>query len=292
MTIRAIIFIFLAVATIDAYGTPFKIVTTFSILNSIVEEIAGTEKATVTTIVGPDGDAHVYQPRPMDAKNLFEADLVVVNGLKLEGWLDRLIKASGYKGPKVIASKSIEPLLFMENGLKIPDPHAWHSVPHIMTYVKNITIALKHFNSENADYYQKRSDEYLKKLGELDQWVRREIAKIPVKNRIIITAHDAFEYFAKEYNVKLFSPLGVSTDAEPSPKDLARIIMKIRQNDIKALFAETTTDKRIVEQIARETNIKVGGELYSDAISKKTGPAPTYIQMIRHNVGILVEALK
>ena len=271
---------------------PLKIVASFSILADIVKEITGAY-GHVSSLVGPNGDAHIYQPTPTDVKILGQSDLVFVNGFHLEGWIDRLIENSGYKGKKIIVTQGITPLMIKKSGnADIPDPHCWHSIKHVKIYAENIYKALIEKDKKNEQGYKKQFDVFIKKLITLEEWIKGEFKKIPGYKRIIITAHDAFEYFGKEYGLQLYAPMGVSTEAEPTPKDLCRIISMIRQNHIKALFAETTTDKKIIRQIAKETNINVGGELYSDALSDLKGPASTYLKMMRHNVSVLLHALK
>jgi zinc/manganese transport system substrate-binding protein len=267
------------------------VVASFSILADFAKNVGG-ENIDVVSLVGPNGDAHVYQPSPADAKNLASAKLVLVNGLGLEGWIDRLIKASGAKAPVLVATKGIKPLQMEEGGRRILDPHAWQSVGDAKVYVANIRDGLAGVDPARAEIYKKNADSYLAKLDALESEVRADIAKIPEKNRAIITTHDAFGYLGAAYGLRFIAPEGVSTESEPSARDVAKIIRQIKTEKIPAVFLENVTDPRMSRRIAKESGAKIGGSLFSDALSAQDGPAGTYIDMMRHNIRELTEALK
>jgi zinc/manganese transport system substrate-binding protein len=269
-----------------------NVVATFSILGDLVKNVGG-DRVEVSTLVGPNGDVHVYLPTPGDARKLAAAKVVFVNGLGLEGWVTRLISASSTKASIVIASEGIKPRK-MKNEHDtgdVSDPHAWQSVANAKIYVANIRDGLIALDPAGKASYDANATAYLGKLDELETQVAVAIAKIPVDRRKIITTHDAFGYFSDAYGMTFIAPEGVSTDAEPSAKDLAKIITQIRLQKIPAVFMENITDPRLMEEIARETGATIGGTLYSDALSDPSGPAGTYIEMMRHNVSEFSKAL-
>jgi zinc/manganese transport system substrate-binding protein len=270
-----------------------KVIASFSILGDLVNNVGG-ERVEVGTLVGPNGNAHVYAPSPVDARRVFDAKLVFVNGLGFEGWLERLVSASGTKAPIIVASKGIKP---RERGDdhdhdhgKI-DPHAWQSVANAKVYVANIRDALIAADPAGKDAYAANATAYLAKLDALEQEVRDTIARIPADRRRVITSHNSFGYFEDAYGIDFTAPQGVSTEAEASARDIAGIITQIRKQKISAVFLENVTDPRLVRQIAGETGAKVGGTLYSDALTDEKGDATSYIDLIRHNVRQLAAAL-
>jgi zinc/manganese transport system substrate-binding protein len=268
-----------------------KVVVTFSILADFVKNVGG-DRVTVSALVGPNSDAHVYQPAPGDAKTLAEAKLVFANGLGFEGWINRLVKASGTKAPMVVATKGIKPRKAADDhGHGDADPHAWQSVANAKLYVTNIRDALVAADPAGKGIYEANAAAYMAKLDALDTEVKAAIDKIPADRRRIITTHDAFGYFAGAYGVTFIAPQGVSTEAEVSAKDVARIITQIRKLKIPAVFLENVTDKRLLERIGAESGARIGGTLYSDALTDEKGEAPTYLDMMRHNVKQLASAL-
>ena len=296
------LFVAMLLAFAGSAAAQIKVVTSFSILGDIAAEIGG-ERAKVVTLVGPNSDSHVYQPKPSDAREVAEAKLVVVNGLGFEGWLDRLVRAAGYGGPVVTASQGIAPLA-LEAGhdhdhgagrtgrrtvkpAKLADPHAWQDLKNGEIYARNIAAGLAKADPANAAYYGDRAEAYARQLAELDRFVRGELEAIAPAKRKVITSHDAFQYFGRAYGIGFLAPIGVSTESEPSAGDVAKLIRQIKSTGIKALFIENMTDKRLVDQIAREAGGRLGGTLYSDALSDASGPAGSYINMFRHNVATL-----
>ena len=277
------IFIFTSMSIASA---KIKVVSTFSILGDMVQNIGGNN-IELTTLVGANGDGHVYEPTPADAKSVAAADVVFVNGLGFEGWIDRLVKASGYKGKVIIATKGIKDLKF-EGEL---DPHAWQDLSNGRIYIKNIKNALIDLDPKNSDLYKKNFIAYDKILESMDKSTKEKFADIPQKNRKVITSHDAFLYFGRAYGIDFRSPVGVTTESEPSAGELAELITEMRKDNIKALFAENITDPRLIKQLAKEVNAQIGGTLYSDALSDNSEPANTYINMFKYNVNELATIL-
>ena len=273
-------------ALTEAATEPVPVVASFSILGDMVQTVGGAQ-VQVTTLVGPNGDAHVYQPTPRDAKAISEARIVVMNGLGFEGWIDRLIKSSGFTGRVVVASTGVVP-----DNHGATDPHAWQDLKNGMIYVHNIATALMAADPNHAADYQRRAQDYLARLQALDQEVRAQLATLPPRNRRLITSHDAFGYFATAYGMTILAPVGTSTEAEASAADVAALIRQIRREQVKAIFMENITDPRLVERIAAETGVSMGGTLYSDALSETQGPAATYLAMFRNNLRVFMEALR
>ena len=278
----------LLIAAAPAHGAePLKVVASFSILGDLVRHVGG-DRIGVTTLVGPDGDAHVYVPTPADAKRVADARLVFVNGLGLEGWLPRLVQSAGNKAVIVSATTSgIAPLKLGSDA----DPHAWQSPLNAKIYVANIRDALVAADAVDAGVFKSNADAYLAKLDALDREVREAVAKIPETRRKVISTHRAFGYFAAAYGVEFIAPLGVSTESEASARDIAGIITQIRAAKIPAVFLENISDPRLIRQIAAETGARVGGTLYSDSLTGEKGDSPTYIDMVRHNIKALTNAL-
>ncbi|MCJ2089315.1 metal ABC transporter substrate-binding protein [Methylobacterium sp. E-005] len=280
-------------------ASPVRAVASFSILGDLVRAVGG-ERVVVSTLVGPNSDAHGFSPTPADARKLAEADIVVVNGLGLEGWLDRLIRASGTHAPVVVASAGVKPIL-AENehargaghahGDRAADPHAWQSIANVRIYVANIRDGLVKVDPARADAYREAASAYIAELDVLEREVRTTIDGIPPERRRIITTHDAFGYFAASYGLQFLAPQGISTDSEASPRDVAEIIRQIRRDQIPAVFLENISDPRQMEQIGRESGARIGGKVYSDALSGPDGKAPTYLDMMRANLRAFAAAL-
>jgi zinc/manganese transport system substrate-binding protein len=262
------------------------VVASFSILGDFARNVGG-ERVNVTTLVGPDGDVHVYTPAPADAKKIADAKLVIINGLGLEGWLPRLVQSSGGKTAIVAATNGIAPLKIGGDA----DPHAWQSVANARIYVANIRDALVAADAPAAGVYRANAQSYLAKLDALDREVREAMARIPQPRRKVISTHDSFGYFAAAYGVEFIAPLGVSTESEASARDIAGIITQIRTAKIPAVFLENISDPRLMRRISTETGARIGGTLYSDSLTGEKGDAPTYIDMVRHNIKALTSAL-
>ncbi len=292
----ALVLVAVALATPAAAQDKLKTVATFSILADFVRQVGG-DRVDVQALVGPNGDGHVYQPTPSDAKTLSEAKVVFANGLGFEGWINRLVKASGTKATMVVATKGVKARKAAgDHGHghshgDDADPHAWQSVANAKLYVTNIRDGLVAADPAGKAAYDANAAAYLAKLDALDAEMKSAVAAIPADRRKIITTHDAFGYFGAAYGVTFIAPQGVSTESEVSAKDVARIITQIRKQKIPAVFLENVTDKRLLERIGAESGAKIGGTLYSDALTDEKGPAPSYIEMMRHNVKQLASAL-
>ncbi len=269
---------------------PVPVVASFSILGDLVHQIGG-DRVSVDTLVGPEEDAHVFDPAPRDAARLAAAKLVIINGLGFEGWIDRLIKASGGTPRLVIASVGISSHRALIDGHERIDPHAWQDVSNVRIYARNIADALIASDPDGGGFYRANLARFDAELAALDDEIRTAISAIPPERRKIVTTHDAFGYFALAYGVEMIAPQGVSTEAEASAKDVARIIRQVRSEKIPAVFLENVIDPRLAQQIAAESGARIGGKLYSDAISKENAPAGTYIAMMKANIRELTKAL-
>ncbi|WP_312794235.1 zinc ABC transporter substrate-binding protein AztC [Tianweitania sp.] len=316
-------------AVASASAENLKVVASFSIIADLAKNVGG-DRIDITTLVGPNGDAHVYEPKPADAAAVADADVVLVNGLQFEGFLQRLVDASGTKAPVVELTKGGDVLKNEEeehhhdageekeegegqdhaaSGQEHEhdhghehghaghhhhgefDPHAWQSVGNAETYVKNIADALCAADKSGCDTYKTNAEAFQAKLQQLDADIKASIASIPQDKRTIITSHDAFNYFEHAYGLTFLAPEGVSTESEASAADVAALIKQVREDKASAIFVENITNPRLVEQIASETGIKVGGTLYSDALSDASGPASTYIDMMKHNAETIKAAI-
>ena len=277
--------LFLANA-VSANDSNIRVVTSFSILEDLVKELGG-QYVSVVNLVGRNSDAHMYQPKPSDAVAIAKADLVVFNGLGFEGWIPRLIKNSGYKNQQIIASRGVDAI---KNGKEI-DPHAWQSFHNIRLYIQNISQMLIQLRPQHVEALTKRQQKYLDSVSNLEQRLKKQFASIPPNKRIVVTSHDAFGYLGREFKIQFLAPLGLSLEVEASAEDVAAIIDQIREQSVKALFVENINNPRLLELISAETNVTIGGRLYSDALSEVEGPASTYLKMMRYNIESLINRL-
>ncbi len=294
---RSILFSVFAACLIAVSGSgtvgadaPIDVVASFSILGDMVRQVGG-ERVRVTTLVGPDSDAHVYRPTPADARAIAGARLLVVNGLGFEGWIDRLTEASDYRGPVVTATAGVEPRRVADPDRGEIDPHAWQSLANARIYVRNIADGLAAIDLAGAEIYRGNVARYMKEIDEVEAQVREAIGSLPVDRRKVVTSHDAFGYLSAAYGIEFHAPVGFSTEAEASAGDVARLIRQINSEKIPAVFVENISDRRLLDQIVRETGAKIGGTLYSDALSKADGPAGTHLDMMLHNILTLFAAL-
>ena len=274
-----------------ASAQDLNVVTSFTVLADMVRQVGG-DHVHVRSLIGPNGDPHVYEPTPQDGNALAKADLVFVSGLGLEGWMDRLIKASGYKGTVVVASKGVATLSMREEGKTITDPHAWNSAANGVIYARNIAFALAKADPQRATDYKIRGERYMQQLQALDSWAHKMVNAIPAYKRKVISSHDAFGYLGAGYGIEFRAPVGFSTESEASAADVARLIDQIRRERIRAVFLENSNDPRMIRQIASETGAVLGGTLYAEALSAPGGPAPDYATMFRHNIELLVKGMR
>ncbi len=305
------------VAASPAYAaeTPLPVVASFSILGDIVREVGGPDIA-LATLVGPDGDAHTYEPTPADMRKLAAARVVFVNGLGFETWLPRVLKSANFVGATVTASQGVTPRLFAggaahhhhdhdrhdtpdhehddkgdDKGAVHLDPHAWQNVANGVIYARNVAQGLAAADPARAAAYRQRADAYIARLEALHERIKTTFAAIPAQRRKVLTSHDAFGYFGDAYGVAFIAAAGLSSDAEPSAAELAALIAQVKREKVTAVFVENMTSPRLVAQIARETGAKARGPLYSDALSKPGKPGATYLEMWEWNVSQLVAAL-
>jgi len=264
-----------------------RVVASFSILGDMVEAVVG-DLASVSTIVGPDADAHLYQPSVADARAVAEADVIFVNGLGFETWAATLITESGTGAAVHVASKGIIPIKV--NG--VIDPHAWNSLANGAFYVRNIASAMGGAMPARAGAINDNADAYIARLKAFDAKTRARIDALPANRRTVVTAHDAFGYLAHAYGLNFLAPQGIDTEAEPSARDLAALIAQLRAEAAAALFVENIASPALVRQISDETGIAIGGRLFSDALSDSGGPATSYLEMFRYNLGALLDALE
>lgn len=286
-----------------------RVIASFSILSDMVAQIGG-EHIEIVTLVPAMGDAHVFQPTPSDARALAAADLLVANGLNFEPWLDRLVAASGFRGQRVVASAGIAPLALRgehhdhkhdhkhdhgkasKKGARIDDPHVWHDLTRMQAYLQNIVQGLVAADPARAETYRSRGAAYAAELQALDGWAMAEIGRLPRTHRKVITQHDAFGYLAARYQIDFMAPQGITTEAEASAETVSRLIRQIKRENVQALFFENIANPRLIEQIAREAKVKVGGRLYSDALSPPGGEADSFVKMYRLNITRLTETMK
>ncbi|PXW98843.1 zinc/manganese transport system substrate-binding protein [Sphaerotilus hippei] len=269
-----------------AASPPLRVVATFSILADLARQVAPPDSE-VHALVGPDADAHVFEPTPQDVMRLARADAVVVNGLFFEGWIDRLIRASGFRGPVIVASEGITPRRL---GPSV-DPHAWQDLAHVRRYLLNLQAGFARLRPESAALMQQRTRAYLAQVDALDRDTRARLATIPVADRRVVTTHDAFGYLARAQDIEFLAAQGWDTHSEASAADIARLIAQIRRQHARAVFIENISDPRLARRLAREAGATVGGTLYSDALSAPGTAADTFLKMYAHNVDMLVRAL-
>ncbi|MDT7459273.1 metal ABC transporter substrate-binding protein [Citrobacter koseri] len=281
----------LGLMTQGALAKTLNVVTSFSILGDITQEVGG-KNVNVTTLVGPDGDPHTFEPSPKDSAALSKADVVVVNGLGLEGWLDRLVKASGFKGTLVVASDGVKTHTLDEDGETVIDPHAWNSAANGALYAQNILSGLVNADPQDKAALEASGKPYIAQLTELDAWAKARFSQIPQEKRKVLTSHDAFGYFGRAYGVEFLAPQGLSSESEASAAQVAALIKQIKADGVNTWFMENQLDPRLVKQIASATGAQPGGELYPEALSTKGGVADSYVKAFRHNVETIANSMK
>lgn len=299
-TLRIASALLVALTLGQAHAGALEVTVSFSILGDFVRQVGG-ERVRVRTLVGPDEDSHAFQPRPSDVRNIAASHLVVANGLGFDDWIVRLARSSGFNGPVVIASRGARTL---EMGNSDPhhhddpahsgggiDPHAWQDATNARRYVANIATALAAADPDGAAHYRARAEQYSAQLQALDSEIRDTLAAIPPEKRKVVSSHDAFGYFARAYRIRFLAPVGVSNSAEPTAQGVARLIRQLKAENVPAVFIENIADPRLIERIRNESGARVGGTLYSDALSASTGPAPDYLAMMRYNLHQLHAAL-
>ncbi|MFP4598702.1 MAG: metal ABC transporter solute-binding protein, Zn/Mn family [Persicimonas sp.] len=268
------------------------VVATTTMLADLGEQIGG-EQVRVEGIMSPGGDPHLYQPTPADARLVAQSDLVIKSGLKLEGWIDDLLDNAGGTRPSVVASDGIQPIR-MEGFKGGVDPHFWFEIAAWKIAANNVGDALVELvgaETEEGRQIQARLEEHLAELDHLDQWIRDELETIPRDQRVLVTSHDAFNYFGRAYEIDVVGIQGVSTDEDASQRDVANIIELVRERNAPAVFVETSVNPALIKQVAKETGAEVAGPLYSDSIGASDGPAGTFTATVVENVRMVTEAL-
>ncbi|QKZ05320.1 metal ABC transporter substrate-binding protein [Pseudomonas eucalypticola] len=267
-----------------------KVVTSFSILADMTRQIGG-DYIQLENVVGPDQDAHVYETSPDDARHVQQADLIIENGLSFEPWLDRLVTSSETTAKVIKASQGVLPRTLDEEGQTVPDPHAWNSLANAEVYAGNILRGLTQVDPAHASQYQRNHDAYVAQIRALLAVARQTFDSLAEGHRRIVTSHDAFGYLGQAYGIQFLAPQGLNTEREPSAGEVAALIRQIRADHIKAVFIENIEDARLLRQIADESGARIGGTLYSDALTA-SGPASTYLGFYRANIETLGNALK
>ena len=280
----------MAFSAVPAFADTLKVVASFTVLGDVVSQVGG-KHVKVTNLVGPNGDPHEFEPSPTDAKNLKAAQVAFVSGEGLEGWMDRLITASGYKGKPVVVSQGVNTRTMDEDGKTVTDPHVWNSPVNVKVWVANIEKALSEADPADASAFKANAEAYLQKLDAMNAYAHSKFDAVPADRRKVLTSHDAFGYFGREYNVSFLAPLGLSTETEASAADVAKLIEQIKAEGVKTYFLENSNDPRLVKQIAKATAAQPGGELYVESLSDAKGPAPTYEKMFRYNVDQIAAAM-
>lgn len=275
---------------------PMQVVTSFSILADLVQVVGG-ERVKVQALVGPDADAHEFTPSPADAKAILGARLFVINGLNFEPWAQKLAKSAAYPGSTLVASQGVKPRSMPAeedhgHGHSATDPHAWQDPTNVKLYVKNIAKSLSSLDPQGADSYQKNSSAYIKELDALDAFAKEQLTSLTRQQRQVITSHDAFGYFGAHYQIRFLAPQGLSTEGEPSAKEVAQLIRQIKQDKIRAVFVENMSNPRLLAQIAKDTGVTLGPKLYVDALSGPNEPASSYLKLMHHNITQLVAGMK
>ena len=274
------------VISVDASNQRLEVVTSFSILEDITKELGG-EHINIINLVPRNNDAHMYIPTPSDAAAIDKADLIIFNGLGFEGWIYRLLEDADGRGVQLNASRGVD---FIMNDNEV-DPHAWQSFQNIKIYVINISEMLIMLMPQFSEYLLNRQKVYLKKLDDLENELNRKISKISISKRIVVTSHDAFGYLGREFNIKFLAPQGFSLDVEATAKDVAAVVDQIRNKQVSAIFVENINNPKLLNTIAKEANVEVGGRLYSDALSEIDGLADSYLNMMQHNIQSIIKSL-
>lgn len=264
-------------------------VSTITIINDIVKNVAG-DKVEAVSICGVGYDPHTYKSVPEDSRTIAKADIVFVNGFGLEGWINKLIEAAGGGKEIVTVTSGIQPLRDTK-GHGDPDPHCWFNAQYAKIYADNIAKGLAKIDPENKEFYFNNAANYKLQLDSLDRWTTDQIKKIPQQKRILVTSHDAFRYFGLAYGIRVEALQGISTEARVQTADVGNLVKLIKSTGLNAVFIETSVNPKLIEQIALETNAKVGGTLFSDSIGNENTPGGSYIGAFKHNVNTIVNSL-
>jgi manganese/iron transport system substrate-binding protein len=283
------------VAAAQADEKPKLIVCSTTQVADFARQIVG-DRWQVKSVLAPGGDPHLYEIKPGDSELVAKADLCLENGWHLEGkdWMRSLATTAGK--PLVTCVEGIQPLELEESGEKVRDPHAWFAPLNAAVYVRNITAAVSALDAEHQPEYEARAELYLAELRVLDTWIKGQLRVLPKQQRVLVTSHDAFNYFCRAYEFTAKTPAGWSTGDEvgggATEERRRATLQAIRASGVKAIFVETSVNEKIVRTLASESGVKIGGKLYSDSMGEPGTAGETYLGMMRENVLTLVEALK
>ena len=266
-----------------------NIVASASMIADIASEVVG-DSHEIEMIVPIGGDPHLHEPTPSDARLVADADLILINGLTFEGWINELIENSGTKAKVVVVTDGVK-VLSSQTYKNSADPHAWMDAANGAIYAKNIAKAISELDIVNAGKYAQRLNEYQSRLKSLDQEIQQKIMSIPEEQRILITSHDAFQYYGRKYGIQLEAIMGISTEAEAQTADIMRVSRVIREKKVPAIFVESTINPKLIEQLAKDNKVSIGGELFADSLGDSESEAASYIDMLRYNTETIVQAL-
>lgn len=282
------LFLFLLGVSLNAQDK-IKIISSASMFTDMAKNIM-TDDFEISTIVPVGGDPHKYNARPSDANKVSKADIVLVNGLTFEGWITELIENSGTKAKIVTLTEGITPISSLDYA-NSSDPHAWMDVSMSLTYIKNIKNALSEIKPEASDRINANYEKYSAQLKALDEEIKTKISSIPEAKRILITSHDAFQYYGARYGVRLEAIMGISTEAEAQTSDITRVSRVIKESKVPSVFVESTINPKMLKQIAKDNKVGIGGELFADSLDDPEKPAGTYVGMLRYNTNTIVDGL-
>ena len=266
------------------------VVASASMIADMAKNIGG-EYVKVEMIVTVGGDPHLHEPTPEDARLVSSADLILINGLTFEGWINKLIENSGTSAKTEIVTKGIS-VLDNKDYKNSVDPHAWMDASNGVIYANNIKNALVQLDPDHQEAYEKNYNRYVTLLNALHQRIKDDINTIPKERRVLITSHDAFQYYGRAYGIQLEAIMGISTEAEAQTSDIIRVNQIIRAHNIPAIFIESTINPKLIQQIAHDNKINIGGKLYADSLGDKDSPASSYIDMLTYNTRTIVDALR
>jgi zinc/manganese transport system substrate-binding protein len=286
--------IIFALISSNAFATPIKVVTSFSILEDLVQNVGG-ELVSITNFVPRNGDAHSYQPSTQDVRALGDAKIVFINGLGLDGWFEKLAKNAVSKAKIVTLSSGLQTQkISVGEETGETDPHMWWNLQNTIMYTKKISTILEKSDPKNSSVYQQNAAKYIKILQNLDAWAKLEVQKIAVKNRVLVTNHDALGYFAMRYGFLILGTVIPSggTEREPSAKEIARLIDTIKANKVRALFIENTLNPKLASAVSSDTGVKIAPPLYTDSLGAIGSSGETFVKAFRYNVTTIVNALK
>jgi ABC-type Zn uptake system ZnuABC Zn-binding protein ZnuA len=290
ITIKRLILTAFCMAFISAQAQDKPIVlSTASMMNDMAKNIGG-DNFSYSTVVPIGSDPHLYEPTPGDARACHGASIILMNGLTFEGWLAKLIENSGTEAQIKTITEGVVAIA-SEQYTNATDPHAWMSAANGLIYSQNIRDVFIAFIPEKEQEFRSNYTRYKADIEALDQYISRKIASIPEEKRILITSHDAFQYYGRRYHISLEAILGTSTDADVQTSDVQRLNEVIRTTPVPAVFIESTISPRLLGQIAKDNGIVIGGKLYADSLSEEDGPAGTYLKMLRYNTDVIYDGL-